>query len=380
MIPALQYADALKEEISHSVLDFDRVMMWGFGWQMGPFAMIDAIGANHLGMDVPPYYEANTQRAFDGRYVSIPAEPDYSPLDSFPIIGGTETYNLRDLGEGVTAICTKTKLGVISPALVEDLIALLSGSSMDRFVLAGESKAFSVGFDLKFFEKQFESGNLEAIDEAIVKLHELGELLETKRCVAAVHGYVLGAGLELAMSCCRIVALGDANIGLPESKIGLIPGGRGTVLARIFNQTNAKRLTEVALNIVTGKVSSSADEARLLGWLRGTDVTEYHPDRLISTARAVALDSELIRRPDWATIEGPLSGQIDRELEQLVQRGEISEYDRTIGERVRMIFGKASSYEAAVELERREFSDLAAKALTHARIRHMLETGKPLRN
>ncbi|MBC8065487.1 MAG: 3-hydroxyacyl-CoA dehydrogenase, partial [Chlorobia bacterium] len=41
LIPVLKYADYLKAEISHSVQDFDRVMMWGFGWQMGPFALID---------------------------------------------------------------------------------------------------------------------------------------------------------------------------------------------------------------------------------------------------------------------------------------------------------------------------------------------------
>ena len=46
LLPTLRYADYLKNEISYSVSDFDHVMQWGFGWEMGPFAMIDAIGAD----------------------------------------------------------------------------------------------------------------------------------------------------------------------------------------------------------------------------------------------------------------------------------------------------------------------------------------------
>ena len=380
LIPVLQYADYLKEEISYSVLDFDRVMMWGFGWQVGPFALIDAIGAENLGMEVKPYFQKGQQRDFSGAYVNLKVEPDYITLSDTPIIDKGETYNVHDLGDGVSAVAITTKMGVITPALVDELTTLLSSDKLDRFVFTSEARCFSVGFDLKFFDEAIGNGDREGIEAALAKLQTLGEVLEKKRCVAAVCSFALGGGLELAMSCPQIVALADSQIGLPEAKVGLIPAGRGATLMRINNQVNTKRLSEAAKSVASGAVSASADEARMLGYLRSDDVTCYHPDRLISTAKKLAQRIESRPRTQWVPFEGPVNGLIEREIADLRARGGFSDYDQTIADRVRFIFAKASGYENSLQLERKEFGDLAFRAMSHARIKHMLETGKPLRN
>lgn len=377
---ALKYADYLKEEVSYSVLDFDRVMMWGFGWQLGPFGLIDAVGADKLGIEAKPFYQGIDQRSFDGNYIDIPKEPDYLTLADTSVIDRTETYVLRDLGDGVTAVSLKTKLGLITTQLVDELIAALTTKSLDRIVLTSEAKCFSVGFDLKFFDAAIGRGDKTAMDEALAKLQRLGELLEERQSVAALCGYSLGAGLELALSCSQIVALADAQIGLPEIRVGLIPGGRGTALMRLHNQSSTRRLTDAARSLVTGAISASADEARQLGYLRPEDVTCYHPDRLLSTAKRLALEVKRTPRPEWLVVEGPLNGVIEREIEGLQQRGTITEYDKTLADRIRFIMAKAASYENALQLERKDFVDLAFRAMSHARIRHMLENGKPLRN
>ena len=80
------------------------------------------------------------------------------------------------------------------------------------------------------------------------------------------------------------------------------------------------------------------------------------------------------------TSRGPLVGIIDRELDQAVARGELSEYDSTIGHKVKQVFARSSGYADSLGRERTEFLDLCTRALTHARIQHMLDTGKPLRN
>ena len=56
------------------------------------------------------------------------------------------------------------------------------------------------------------------------------------------------------------------------------------------------------------------------------------------------------------------------------------EYDEIIGGKLKQIIARSSSYEDALQRERAEFVDLCGRALTHARIKHMLDTGKPLRN
>ena len=380
LIPTLQYADRLKEEISHNVQDFDRVMKWGFGWEMGPFEMIDAIGSEKLGLGKKRFYNGTEMADFSGNFVPIKAEPQYRGIQDFPIDSRYETFVVRDLGDGVGAISTTTKQGVISPALVDELLHFLDGPKFGRFVLTSEAKNFSVGFDLNVFLQAIAAVDVAGIESALKTLHHLGEALEKRIVVAAVQGYCLGAGLELAHSCSRIVALSDSQIGLPESKVGLIPGGRGTVLMRLYNGPQAKVLAETALSLTEGRVSANADEARELRLIRSTDITCYHPDRLIAEAKKEALRAAPVSRPVWKPIEGPLTGMIDRLMEQARSKGTITEYDESIGQKIKSVFSKTESYEDACERERTEFAELCFRALSQARIRHMLENGKPLRN
>lgn len=376
LIPALRYAESLKEDISHSVRDFDRVMQWGFGWEIGPFAMIDAIGKSS-----PPYYSGEQVLAFSGDYRTPAPEPEYRTLSDFEVLTRAENFVLRDLGDGVTSVGLNTKLGMITPAFVEEFTTLLKSSSLDRFVFTSEGRGFSVGFDLRFFLTAIQEERWTEIEHALLRLQNLGALMDTRICAAAITGgYCLGAGLELAQSCTVIVTHPDAQIGLPESRVGLIPGGRGTVLTRLFNQHNAKRLSEVALNLVHGRVAPSADMARMYGYLRNTDITCYHPDRILTRAKEAVLEAKRTPKPTWSPTVGPLVGMIDRELEVGEKKGEFSEYDVQIGNRIKQVYARATSYEDAVGRERLEFVELCRNALTTARIRHMLETGKPLRN
>lgn len=380
LVPVLKYADFLKKEVSHSVEDFDRVMKWGFGWKMGPFELIDAIGPDRLGLSTGSNYSEAGIRDFDGIYRQREAHPEYLQLAGCPVIDGTDTYSLRDLGDGILAVALKTKMGVITPQVVSDLTEFAKERKAQPFVLTSEAKSFSAGYDLSFFDQAIDKGDYESIDRALSDLQSLGELLEEAECVAAVFGHCLGAGLEIALSCAKILAHAETNIGLPESRVGLIPGGRGTTLLRLHNQFTAKRLAEVAFTMAEGAISTSADQARSLGYLRQTDVTVYHPDRLLSAAKRMALTVGQSRRPNWHTPEGPIAGMIDRELDSGKRQGVLSDHDKTIGDKIKVIFAKAVSYEDAVRMERVEFVDLCKKALSHARIKHMLETNRPLRN
>lgn len=380
LVPALRYAAQIKEEVSHSVLDFDRVMEWGFGWQMGPFALIDAIGPERLGLPNKRSFVDGQQLTYAGTYAPLPKEPQYATLPDFPLVGQGETYNLRDLGDGISAVCLTTKMGVISPLLIDELTSLIERSELSRFVLASEGRAFSAGFDLRYFLSAIEDERWNDVDVALQKLQRLGALLERRTVVAAVHGYCLGAGLELALSASHIVAHPESQIGLPEAKVGLLPSGRGTALMRLYNQHTAKRLTEIAVTVAQGTIAPTADHARSLGYLRPTDVTCYHPDRIITEAKKLALTASPMPRPAWAGVVGPLVGMIDREIGEAQKRNELTEYDAVIGHKLKQIMARSPSYEEAVLKERVEFLDLCDNALTLARIRHMIDTGKPLRN
>lgn len=379
LLPILRYADYLKAEISHSVQDFDRVMRWGFGWEMGPFEMIDAIGPERVGIAEGPFYRGHEMRSFDGAWVSKRLEPQFRRLDNYTILEEHEHFNVRDLGQGVLAIALKTKMGVVGPRSLEELIAYIENE--DRpFVYTSEARSFSAGFDLKFLLEQCEAGDWEGVEAGLVSLQRLGRLLSQKSAVAAVFGHCLGGGFEMALGCPVIAAHPEAQIGLPEAKVGLIPAGGGCVRMRILHQHDAKNLVEIARNLMLGAVSTNADEARRLGYLRETDVTVYNPDLLITTARDLALQTMPRPEPEWKEMAGPVGGMIDRMQEEMKARGEISDYDETIGDKIKAVFAKPTSFEEALEAERTEFRDLLHHALTIARIKHMLEHGKPLRN
>lgn len=380
LVPTLRYADYLKEEISHSVRDFDRVMMWGFGWEQGPFAMLDSIGADKIGIETKKYYEGATILGFSGEYQKAAEEPQYATIKDFPIISTGEAHVLRDLGDGVTAFSLSTKMGSITPTVVDELTNLLESGKVDRLVLTSEAKVFSVGYDLNFFLSAIQDGDMERIDKGLRALHRAGSLLEQIPTVAAVWGYALGAGLELSMSCSHIVANAECQIGLPEAKVGLIPGGRGTVLMRLRSQSSAKQVSEMAMQVTEGATALNADQAKDLHYMRETDVVVYHPDRLMVEAKRLALQAEPHDLPAWTQPEGPIAGMIDRLQSEAKARGGMTDYDECIGDKVKAVFVRPGNYMDALAKEREEFIDLCSRPFTFARIKHMLETGKPLRN
>lgn len=105
-----------------------------------------------------------------------------------------------------------------------------------------------------------------------------------------------------------------------------------------------------------------------------------HPDRLITDARILALKTEPRTMPHWKLMEGPLAGMIDRALSEGLSKGDFTEHDVYIGQQLKEVFRKPSDFEEALRVEREVFIELLREGLSVARIRHMLDTGKPLKN
>ena len=134
-----------------------------------------------------------------------------------------------------TAIVTieNPPLNALSAALLEELeaeIDRLDGDDGVRAIVlrgAGE-RAFVAGADIKEFPALRESASAEG--GAARGLQKVGHRMDAARTpfVAAIQGYCLGGGLELAMCCDVRVCSEDAQLGQPEIKLGLIPGGGGT--------------------------------------------------------------------------------------------------------------------------------------------------------
>lgn len=139
--------------------------------------------------------------------------------------------------EGAVAILTidHPPVNALSAALLEELEAEIDGLDADEGVRAvvirgaGE-KAFVAGADISEFPALRQAAQ-EAHERGSARgIQRLGARMDAARTpfVAAIHGFCLGGGLELAMCCDVRVASEDAQLGQPEIKLGLIPGGGGT--------------------------------------------------------------------------------------------------------------------------------------------------------
>ncbi len=176
----------------------------------------------------------------------------------------TITFNRPDARNAVNNQVRAEFAAAITEVAEDDEISVM--------ILTGNGKAFASGVDIKEFNKTtpYHAHTLYRLGERVEKLE--------KPVIAAVNGYCLGGGNEIAMGCDIIVASEKAKFGQPEINIGIIPGGGGTQrLPRLIGVCKAKEL------IFTGDIIS-AEEALNLGLINRV----VPPDQLMSTAKEIA--------------------------------------------------------------------------------------------
>ena len=162
-------------------------------------------------------------------------------------------YENRD-GIGVI-IVNNPPLNALSREVRDGLLAAIRQAEADEsahaIVLTGAGQTFSAGADITEFDSPLKGTEINQICDAIED--------SRKPVVAALHGTSLGEGLEIALACHYRIASKDARLGLPEVKLGLIPGGGGT--QRLPRLTGAK----AALDLIISGDPISADAAQKAG-------------------------------------------------------------------------------------------------------------------
>ena len=369
LVTSLQYAEYLREAMGLSVLDFDHTLEWGFGWEKGPFALLDDLGTGAF-----RYYQNNATWTPEG-YVAIPKE-DAPGLTRSSLVDRGEGYAIRDLGDGIQAVALS--IGPLTPSRVVALMRLLGDGKHQRFVLTAEDGDWP-GLDLEFVLTSLRN-DVPALDAYLANMQTLSETIEGCLAVAAVGGRCVGPALAMALSCAGIVASAEATVGFDEARLGLVPTARGAAILRSLHGSSSRKVGEIAITLTEGTVFSNPDLARAAGLLRATDVTEYLPDRLVTRAKELTRVVSAQPLAPFPPIEGPLVGMIDRGLAERRNRGSLTDYDVTVGHKIRQLMARTMDYEECLDLERKESIELGGKALTQARLRHVLDTGKALRN
>lgn len=215
---------------------------------------------------------------------------------------------------GLVTLNRPEALNAISGALADDLTAVLDEVAADNDIwvvvlrAAGE-KAFCVGADLK------ERAGF-SLEEFYANRRQIRGMFEALRSlpqptIASVFGFALGGGCELALSCDLIVAAKGTKIGLPETRVGLIPAGGGTqLLTRKLGTSRAKDL------IFRGR-QLDAEEASELGLVAEVCERAQLDSFTIEVAKQLLLSSPIALREAKRAIDAsiglPLDDAIDLE-------------------------------------------------------------------
>jgi 3-hydroxyacyl-CoA dehydrogenase len=230
----------------------------------------------------------------------------------------------------------------------------------------------------------------------------MGFRFAPKPVVAAPRGQTLGGGLEVCLHADRVVAAGEAYMGLVEAGVGLIPAGGGTKeLARRLVSRPLRITPDVPPlpfvqkafeTIAMARTSSSALEAKEMGFLEEDDRVVMNADHLLSAARREVHDladgyvppergknvyaagktaraalEVAIKTVQWGRYASPYDGVIASHVARALTGGDIS-------------LPQWVSEDYLLGLEKEAFLDLLNNEKTHERIGYMLETGNPLRN
>ena len=425
----IAYSAALVPEISDDVADVDAAMRLGYNWQAGPFEMADRLGAGWLaerfraeGRAVPPMLEAAREGGFyrlvDGRVERMVVAGGWAPVRPPPgamrlgdakrgreRLIGNDSASLWDVGRDVACLEFHTTMNTLDAAIME-LIGEALVLVPDRFaglVVHNDGEHFSAGVNLREAVAAFHAGAW----DRLAAVAGLGQRTFTAMkyapfpVVGAPAGMALGGGCEVLLHCDAIVAHAETYAGLVEAGVGLVPawGGCKELLARFSRPGSVGPMPGGPMPPISrafemvglAKVSQSAAEARELGILRRGDVIVMNRDRVLGEA----IDKVHALAGDYVPPELPVfhlpgrSGKAALALgvEDLARTGKATPHDVVVADALARVLtgGDADLTDEVTEdellaLEREAALSLLRTEGTRARIQHMLETGRPLRN
>jgi 3-hydroxyacyl-CoA dehydrogenase len=423
LAPFLVYTARVTPEIAYATDDVDRVMRWGFGWELGPFEIADAIGIPRvleatretapglLAGGVPAVWQEALDRGRDRLRDSEvpPASADLQILrsakDRSAVVRRNAGASLVDLGDGVLCVEFHSKMNSIGADTVQMLQAGVREASRNfaALVVGNDGLHFSAGANLMLVLLEAQEENWDEIDLMVRAFQQsvMGLRYADVPVVVAPAGLTLGGGCEIALHADRVQGAAETYMGLVEVGVGLIPAGGGTkeMIARAAESMppgGSDYLPPVQRAFETmafAKTSASGPDAQRLGYLRPVDAFTMNRERLLADAKRRALQrvGEGYQPPvprqaipvGGETVSAPLKLGVHLAL----RAARISEHDALIGRKLAAIMGGGAlphpstvSEQHLLDLEREAFLSLIAERRTQERIQHTLKTGKPLRN
>lgn len=419
-------------EIADELYRIDQAVCAGFGWELGPFETWDILGVKETvekmeaagekaaawvhemieaGHESFYKVEGGKKKYYDipsQSYVEIPGMDDFIILDTLKAadkkVWGNAGASIYDMGDDVIGLEFHTKMNSMGAEVIEGINTAISMAekSYKGLVIGNEGANFSAGANLAML---FMFAGDQDYDEINLMIAQFQKTMMRARyssvpVVVAPHNMALGGGCELSLHADHIQAHAELYMGLVEVGVGLIPAGGGTkeMTRRFANGVVAgdvelNQLQEYFMNIAMAKVSTSAEEARGLGYLRPQDGITLNRKRQLAEAKEKVLalsdagytqpleqtNIKVLGKTSLALFEAGITGMIYGKY--------ISEHDAKIARKLAWVMSGGDlssptevSEQYLLDLEREAFLSLTAEPKTLERIHSILFKGKPLRN
>ncbi|WP_181349564.1 3-hydroxyacyl-CoA dehydrogenase/enoyl-CoA hydratase family protein [Thalassobacillus sp. CUG 92003] len=429
--PVLQYAAHLTGEIADDIPSIDEAMRWGFGWELGPYEMWDAIGVKtsvdrmkQEGDEIPEWVEQMLAKGFtsfytqengnvyyyhEGEYRQQHFNPNLFNLkrmkETKEVLNKNAGASLIDLGDGVAGLEFHSQ----SNAIGLDIIKMINyavdevDEHFEGLVIGNQGKNFCVGANLGMMLMEAQDFNFFEIEMVVKQFQDAMMRIKyaDKPIVAAPFGMSLGGGAEVCLPAAAIQASQETYMGLVEPGVGLIPGGGGNKELYLKHLRNIpqgvdfdlqKITNEVFEKIAMAKVSTSGEEARENGFLDQLDAISVNGDHLLHDAKQKVLGLSRAGYQAPKRTHVPVVGEQGYATmllgaKALGQGGYATEHDLKIAEKLAFVLaggrlkeGSLVDEQYLLDLEREAFLSLIGEPKTQQRMQHMLTKGKPLRN
>jgi len=427
-----EYVSDRIPEISDELYRIDDAMRAGFGWELGPFELWDAVGVKEAieGMEqcgnraaawvhemldagntsfykvengIKKYYDIPSKS-----YKALPGTDEFIILDNLrenKTLWKNSGVSIIDLGDGILNVEFHTKMNTIGGDVISGINKAIDMAEKDYrgLVIGNDGANFSAGANVGMIFMMAVEQEWDELNMAIRMFQNTSMRIRYSSIpvVVAPHNLTLGGGCEFSLHADHVQLSAETYMGLVEFGVGVIPGGGGTkeFALRASDEYKDDQIVQNALKdrfltIGMAKVSTSGYEAYELGYLQKDKFSiSMNRNRLLADAKAKAIEladagyTKPVQRNDIKVLGKQGLGIVYAGANSMYAGHFISEHDKKISEKLGYVMcgGDLSAPTEVTEqylldLEREAFLSLAGERKSLERIQSIITKGKPLRN
>lgn len=427
-----EYVSDRIPEISDELYRIDDAMRAGFGWELGPFELWDAVGVKEAIEGMEQYgnkaatwvqemleagntafykVENGTKKYYDipsKSYKAVPGTDEFIILDNLrenKTLWKNSGVSIIDLGDGILNVEFHTKMNTIGGDVISGINKAIDMAEKDYrgLVIGNDGANFSAGANVGMIFMMAVEQEWDELNMAIRMFQNTSMRIRYSSIpvVVAPHNLTLGGGCEFSLHADHVQLSAETYMGLVEFGVGVIPGGGGTkeFALRASDEYRDDQIVQNALKdrfltIGMAKVSTSGYEAYELGYLQKDKFSiSMNRNRLLADAKAKAIEladagyTKPVQRNDIKVLGKQGLGIVYAGANSMYSGHYISEHDKKISEKLGYVMcgGDLSAPTEVTEqylldLEREAFLSLAGERKSLERIQSIITKGKPLRN